>query len=57
MKTPETNDRRDATNDPLVKKRGTLEIRLVSRPNQKVLREWDITLPDELVAALTMGDI
>ena len=57
MKTPETNENRDAAAVAAPKKPPTVTSRLVSRPDQKVLREWDITLPDELVAALTMGDI
>jgi hypothetical protein len=42
---------------PSVKRQATAEKRLVSRPDQKVLREWEITLPDGLVAALTLGNV
>jgi hypothetical protein len=56
MKTTEATERRDEATPP-AKKRTTVELRLVSRPSQNVLREWDIFLPDDLIAALTMGNI
>jgi len=57
MKTPNSNEHHDAANVSAVKKQTKVEMRLVSRPDQKALREWEITLPDDLVAVLTMGDI
>ena len=57
MKTPNSNEHHDAANVPAVKKQTKVEMRLVSRPDQKALREWEITLPDDLVAVLTMGNI
>ena len=54
MKTPEENERRDERAAEPAKELGKGSMRLVSRPGQTVLREWEITLPDELVAALTL---
>jgi hypothetical protein len=56
MKSPEASERHDeATPASPTKQPGEIGIRLVSRPDQKVLREWEITLPDELVARLTLN--
>ena len=52
MKSPEANEGNEESVRPPPWSK--VEIRLVSRPDQKVLREYDITLPDELVAALTI---
>jgi hypothetical protein len=52
MKSPEANEGcEESVQAPPWSK---VSIRLVSRPDQKVLREYDITLPEELVAALTI---
>lgn len=55
MKTPEASERQDEPTPVAPSKQGEVGIRLVSRPDQKVLREWEITLPDELVARLTLN--
>ena len=57
MKTPTANEHHHAANVPGAQKQTKVEMRLVSRPDQKALREWEITLPDDLVAVLTMGNI
>ena len=57
MKTPETSEHADDATVPAARKRSVLDIRLVSRPDQKVLREWEIRLPEDLIAVLTIGDI
>jgi hypothetical protein len=59
MKSEDTSDRPgvDGATAPAATKRSVLDIRLVSRPDQTVLREWEIRLPDDLIAVLTMGDI
>jgi hypothetical protein len=56
MKTPTTKERRDDEREPAPPKEPSKgSIRLVSPPGQTAVREWEITLPDELVARLTLN--
>jgi hypothetical protein len=55
MKTPTTNERREEHEPAPTKEPSKGSIRLVSPPGQTAVREWEITLPDELVARLTLN--
>lgn len=55
MKTLETERRDEEVAPPVKEQPSKGGMRLVSRPDQKVLREWEITLPDELVAVLNLN--
>ena len=55
MKLPTTNERRDEQEATPPKEPSKGSIRLVSPPGQTAVREWEITLPDELVARLTLN--
>jgi hypothetical protein len=53
MKTPTNTRSREEREAAAPKESSQGSIRLVSPPEQKAIREWEITLPDELVARLT----
>ena len=52
MKNPQLDERTEEAAPTEKKRQTTVEMRLVSRPDQSVLREWEITLPDDLVDRL-----
>ncbi len=55
MKTPTNTRSREEREAAAPKESSQGSIRLVSPPEQKAIREWEITLPDELVAVLTLN--
>jgi hypothetical protein len=55
MKTPTTSESRDEQQPAPAREPNKGSIRLVSPPDQTAIREWEITLPDELVRVLTLN--